>query len=97
MLRIRVELVPFGNESMARQVASMIIANDGSGDLEWGNYVYAYKDNIEQEPISGTIKNHYRLMGAWPLIKRALISSNEYEDEDKELVDLVVERLNANL
>ena len=97
MLRVRVELVPFGNESQARQIASMIIANDGSGDSEWGNYVYAYSDTSSKVTNSGVVKDHYRSMGLWTLIKRVLNSSNEYEDSDKELIDLVVERLNANL
>lgn len=97
MLRIRVELVPHGNESQATQIASMIVANDGSGDSEWGNYVYAYGNNSSKEITSGVIKDHYRPMGLWTLLKRVLNSSNEYDESDKELIDLVVERLNANL
>ena len=97
MIRVRVELVPFGNESQARQIASMVVANDGSGDSEWGNYVYAYNDTLSKSVISGVVRDHYRSMGLWTLLKRVLNSSNEYDDTDKELIDLVVERLNADI
>ena len=97
MLRIRVELVPFGNESESKQIASMIIANDGSGDSEWGNYVYAYNDSSSGVINSGAVKDHYRPMGMWNLVKRILNSSNKSDDSDKEFIDLVVEKLNADL
>ena len=38
MIRITVELVPHGDESRARVLAHGIIANDGTGTLERGNY-----------------------------------------------------------
>lgn len=38
MLRVTVELVPRGIESKARKIATMTIANDGTGNLSTGNY-----------------------------------------------------------
>jgi hypothetical protein len=38
MLRITVQLIPFGQESKARTLATMEIANDGTGDTHVGNY-----------------------------------------------------------
>jgi hypothetical protein len=38
MLRVTVELVPHGDESRARHLGTAVIANDGTGDLDTGNY-----------------------------------------------------------
>ena len=38
MLRVTVELIPYGDESRKRSLAVMEIANDGTGDYEVGNY-----------------------------------------------------------
>ncbi len=38
MLKIRVELWPFGSEVGKREIASFDIANDGTGTVDRGNY-----------------------------------------------------------
>ena len=38
MIRVTVELIPHGIESLKRTLATMDIANDGTGDLSVGNY-----------------------------------------------------------
>lgn len=38
MLRLKLEFVPFGLESQARQIGLVEIWNDGTGTLEVGNY-----------------------------------------------------------
>lgn len=38
MLRITIELLPFGSEARKRHLGTMEISNDGTGDLEIGNY-----------------------------------------------------------
>lgn len=97
MLRLRLELVPFGNESEAQTIGSMVIANDGTGDYRWGNYVYAFKENSSEEVISGYISDHYRGQGAWNLVKRILNSPHENDEGKQDYVDLVVEKLDADL
>jgi len=38
MIRVTVEILPFGDEARRRTIASMDIWNDGSGTIENGNY-----------------------------------------------------------
>lgn len=38
MIRVTVELIPHGDESKARMLGVMEIANDGTGDLDIGHY-----------------------------------------------------------
>ncbi len=40
MLRVTVELVPYGRFAERRAIHLLDIANDGTGGLEWGSYVY---------------------------------------------------------
>jgi hypothetical protein len=52
MIRITVELLPFGSEKYKKKIASMLIINDASGTPESGNYFVKYEDdsrNIEGE------------------------------------------------
>ena len=42
MLRITVELIPHGCEQARHVIAKGEIFNDGTGDLERGNYHYAF-------------------------------------------------------
>jgi len=38
MLRVKIELVPHGDESRAKTIGEMVIANDSTGTYENGNY-----------------------------------------------------------
>jgi hypothetical protein len=40
MLRVTIELVPYGKEEDKEKIVSLIIANDGTGTKELGNYKY---------------------------------------------------------
>ena len=44
MLRVTIELVPFGIESRSRVVRRIYVANDGSGTRTRGNYKVTLKD-----------------------------------------------------
>lgn len=93
MLRVTVELVRFGNENDVRKIATMLIANDGTGGYEVGNYAYAYEYNDYDGMLqTGTVKNFHRRNGAWELIKKIL---NKRKSETDELTDLLVKRLNS--
>ena len=50
MIRVTIELVPQGNEAAKRTIGVMNIANDGTGNKEYGNYKIAQMtpDTIEK-------------------------------------------------
>ena len=92
MIRVRVDLVPFGNEDEAKQIGELVLANDGWGNAFTGNYVFAYADN-HGEACEGSVKDFPRRQGIWKLIAECLNSNLEPHDE--ELVDQLWERLNS--
>lgn len=40
MLKITIELLPYGNENYKRTLSTFEIANDGTGDSKIGNYLF---------------------------------------------------------
>jgi len=90
MLRVRVEVVPFGVESNSREIGQMIIANDGTGDSSSGNYVFVYSDT-HGEYGEGTVKDFARANGFWELVSECL--SNPGEVDNEELNNLLWERM----
>lgn len=92
MLRVTIELVPHGDETRAREIGTMLIANDGEGTYAKGNYayVYGYTDRRGVKFSTGTVKNFYRNQGAWALIKKILVKGNE---EETDLTDKLMDRL----
>ncbi len=91
MIRVRVDLVPFGNEDQAKEIGQLVLANDGSGNEFTGNYVFVYADNSGTE-YEGSVKDFPRRQGIWELLAECL--SNSVGLHDKELADLLWERLN---
>jgi hypothetical protein len=91
MLRVTVELVPYGIEEEAKVIGTMLIANDGTGDYRTGNYgyVYTYADR-EHQIARGNIKNFPRSLGAWSLVKKIL---NKRTGETTELTKILEDRL----
>jgi hypothetical protein len=89
MIRVRVELVPHGNESESREIAQMIIANDGAGDQDTGNYGYVYSNKFEFE--DGALLNFPRKAGVWKLIHQCLGQNNAHTDE--RFIELLWDRL----
>jgi hypothetical protein len=71
MLRIKIELVPFGNEELAREIGDIEIINDGTGDHRYGNYIYELWDN-ENSSIKGELKGHNRLQSVFKLVQAVL-------------------------
>lgn len=91
MLRVTIELVPFGDEEEASRIATMLIGNDGTGDRKHGSYAYAYNySDRPDDPVSGTITRFPRSQGAWALIKKIL--GDKYL-ANNDLADYLVERL----
>ncbi|HUS49555.1 MAG TPA: hypothetical protein VMZ91_05285 [Candidatus Paceibacterota bacterium] len=71
MIKITVELIPYGIKEASHEIASMIIANDGTGTHELGNYKYIITSNTEED-IRGTFKGYERKKMIWSLIKAIL-------------------------
>ena len=99
MLRITVELVPFGDENRKRKIGEMVIANDGSGDIETASYqAWIAADDHSGEPaMFATLAHHDRRHSVWELI-RALIgvartSSCIPDTEDNSLSQRLKKRL----
>jgi hypothetical protein len=81
MLVIKVELWPYGDESRAEQIATGVIANDGTGTAEVGRYVsfFAHGDmpasliaSTLQEQPGGVRVHHRRRESVWRLVHKAL-------------------------
>jgi hypothetical protein len=69
VLRVTVELVPFGEEEHAREIAQAVIYNDGTGDRAIGNYVAGF---CEGGWVGSTeVKGHRRAQSVWALVAAA--------------------------
>jgi len=74
MLRITVELVPFGDESQARKLVEMLIANDGNGNGDGTHCDYEgwiSSDTWTKDgPRYGKVTEHDRRQSVWTLIAK---------------------------
>jgi hypothetical protein len=78
MLRITVELVPQGDESLKQHLGTAIIANDGEGTVELGNYHARFSKWGKPNNVwkTGTVKSFPRQKrGPWDLLYLALQSA----------------------
>ena len=92
MLRITIELVPFGEEAAASKIATMLIANEGTGDYKVGNYAYVYNYvDRPDDPEFGYVKRYPRINGAWGLVKKCL--NDKYHASSNDTVERLLERL----
>jgi hypothetical protein len=83
MLRITIDLVPFGNEEGSKAIGEMIIGNEHMYADNTANYVYGYRDDKGTEEF-GYITRFDRSEGIWKLLHRCLDEGNteypEFED-----------------
>lgn len=92
MLRVTIELVPNGDEELAQNIATMLIANDNTGTLKTGNYAYVYDySDRPDDPEIGLVKRFPRNDGAWALISRVL--RDRFAANGNEITDELLERL----
>lgn len=78
MLRVTIELVPFGKEGRKRVLGSMTIGNDRTGDKkkDTGNYnVWATNDLYDELPHAKRkadfrVENFARSKGFWALVAK---------------------------
>jgi len=72
MLRVRIELLPFGDESKVTEIATGTITNDRTGSFEFGNYKFEFLDGNALW-CRGEVKRCPRRHGnAWVLVSLAL-------------------------
>jgi hypothetical protein len=89
MLRVTVDLVPFGNEDESRPIAEMIIANDTTGTQDFGNYVFAMWSDKSGTDY-GTVKDYYRGNGVFELIAECVTNGDWSEHElSSKLIDRI--------
>lgn len=85
MIRVTVEIFPYGDESRRRKLAHLDIANDGTGDHVIGNYKYRAYNEAGSLWKSGTLTGFKRsrytvlwllalvLRSAFPKMQEALV------------------------
>jgi hypothetical protein len=71
MLRITIDLVPFGEESESNAIGEMIIGNIAMLPDNMADYVYGYQDNFGVEKV-GLVNNFDRSAGVWELVSSCL-------------------------
>lgn len=72
MLRVTIEIIPFGDESMKRTLDTLELVNDGTHPdrPEYGNYVVTGSDHGGLREWE--VKDHCRADGLWELLRMAL-------------------------
>lgn len=68
MLRIRIELIPFGDEAMAKQIGEMVIANAGANGDGTFKYVGAFADDRGDREY-GLVLSHDRNQSTLAILK----------------------------
>ena len=84
MLRITIDLVPFGEEA-AEAIGEMIIGNEHTYVDNTANYIYAYRDDRGTEEF-GHISHFDRDEGMWKLLHRCLDEGNMHYTEFEDLL-----------
>ena len=81
MIRITIELVPYGDESRRKIIGTGEIVNDGTGTKAIGNYRYWLSDG-NGVFSKGSVENFPRLSGdCWDLLKYSIEGrGDEYGD-----------------
>lgn len=77
MIRVTVDLIPYGHESEVETIGVLTIINDNTGPGAFGNYSYVmehYDDGHTR--YGGVIPAHRRSRPVWDLIQKALMRAN---------------------
>ena len=98
MLRVTIELVPHGDESRAKRIGEMIIANDSTGSYERGNY----KAVIDADQWTGdgikhaNLQNWDRRNNVWGLIETLLSVAQTSKLPEDSLYHRMVKRFRGS-
>lgn len=71
MIRVRVEIVPGGDESRARQIGELHIWNTTDHGDECADY-HGWIESESKERVALEVRRHWRPSGAWQLVMLAL-------------------------
>jgi hypothetical protein len=80
MLRVTIELVPFGIEEEASVISEVCIANVGGGNVLTGNYEAVGYEKLmdgEVQMLARRVRGHARNDGVLQLLKEVLRASDE--------------------
>lgn len=73
MLRVTIELFPFGDETKKSIIRTIDIANNGTGDSVYGNYdARTDADMIDTAWKKNVVKHHHRFDGAEILVGKVI-------------------------
>lgn len=91
MLRVTVELVPFGVEAMSKTIAELCIANTSTEDniatYEFAGYQVKTDNKIED--FAGQITSYDRNQGALNLVAEVLLAPKKEFEEVKQAENLL--------
>lgn len=73
MIKIKIEMHPYGIEELKKEIGKIDIWNDRSGNLEFGNYKVKFGDSKKNIEIS----NHERKKSVYSLLKKVMEQYNE--------------------
>jgi hypothetical protein len=77
MIRVTVELVPFGRDDMARRIGTLLVANDGTlRGTDTGNYVYVVRDDVSGYR-EGKVTDHDRSGTVWDLVGKCITAEGK--------------------
>lgn len=96
MLRVTIELVPYGDETRKKKIGEMVLANDGDGTGKKGNYeAWTAADDWSKEPARyGVLKNYDRSQSVWELMRLMLEAIRlEHHEPTTDLSKRLKERL----
>lgn len=69
MIKVTIEIYPYGKEEEKRQIGGLCIWNDGSGDHNIGNYEFMLgTDPTDLSMKISKVKGHRRVQGHLKLI-----------------------------
>lgn len=77
MIRITIELVPYGYEEGKKEIGKGYIVNDGTGSVEDGNY-YAYFNYEGYSTYVSRVEKFPRTeKNVWELLQKALVKKKK--------------------
>lgn len=89
MIRVTVELIPFGDEDHKKGLGIVEIINDGTGNHKLGNYTIYIDSNKRGDKFK--IKKFVRKHGFWKLLTEVFLKKEAIEFE-KEMATSIKRR-----
>lgn len=69
MIKVTIDLWPYGDKNSAKTISSFFIANDGTGDWSTGNYLFKKTEDAKWEP---SVQGYPRVDGVEKLIQEVI-------------------------